>query len=262
MKSKKDSGQICELVTPKKPRQDGAQSLHRAISIIKTVAQYEEMGVRMSKIANKVNLPTTTAHRILSVLVKEGLIEHNPHSNHYHIGTELLEIGLKSKKYNIREKYRNALERISKITEETSYLLVRSGNDAVCLDRVVGTYPIQVLTFEIGQRRPLGIGGGSLAILAALSKEEIETIISANSSHYRLFRGRTADDVRQMVKMAQKNGFGLSIKNVAEDTIGLGVPVFDQKGNILAAISIAGIERRMGVQKQKEIAKLIKLEIN
>lgn len=241
--------------------QDGAQSLYRAISIIRTVAKYEENGVRMSKIASSVGLPTTTVHRILSVLAKEGFIELDPTSKHYHLGIELFTLGLKAHKFLIREKYRDALERIANKTGETAYLITRSGNDAVCIDRVLGTFPIQVLTFEIGQRRPLGIGGGSVAILSNLPQDEIEAIVNANSTRYQSYRGRSADDVMAIVKQAQIDGYGMSEKNVTEDTIGVGVPIFDQTGLISGAVSVAGIERRMGQEQIKIIVKLIKSEV-
>ena len=40
-----------------------------------------------------------------------------------------------------------------------------SGADAVCIDRRLGSYPVKTLTVEVGTKRPLGIGAGSLAIL-------------------------------------------------------------------------------------------------
>ena len=43
-----------------------------------------------------------------------------------------------------------------------------SRHDLVCIDRKTGDYPIKVFTVEIGIRRPLGVGAGSIAVLAAM----------------------------------------------------------------------------------------------
>lgn len=243
---------------PENSKLNGAQSLYRTLAILKVVADHNERGMRMSKIAEVVGLPTTTAHRILSVLVQEGFVEYDIGSKHYHLGIELFSLGMKAHKFLIRDKYRGVLEHVSKSTQETAYLVARSGNDSLCIDRVLGSFPIQVLTFEIGQRRPLGIGAGSVAILASLPQDELERIIADNAERYRVYRGRTPEDIWESVKNAQKKGYGMSIKNVTEDTIGVGVPIHDSSGSVTSAISVAGIERRMQPDQITKIVALIR----
>jgi len=242
-------------------RQDGAQSLYRAISIIKAVAQYEETGARMSKIAQRVDLPTSTVHRILTVLVSEDFIEYDQDSKKYHLGYGLYEIGEKARKFDIREKYQTALKNVSEKTEETAYLVIKSGNDGLCLDRIVGSYPIQVLTFEIGERRPLGIGAGSLSILSFSPDEISSSIIEANAEKYSSFMGRTKDDIHKMVLKTRRDGYALSRKNVDAETTGVGVAIKDEKGKVLGAMSVAGILSRMKPDRRKQIVEIIRSEI-
>jgi DNA-binding IclR family transcriptional regulator len=56
-------------------------------------------------------------------------------------------------------------------------------------------------------------------------------------------------------------GYGLSEKTVTPDTVGVGVVVKNSEGQAVAAISVAGIAKRMEPSKRKEIVKLIKAEI-
>ena len=253
-----DSSKIVKMDTY---RQDGAQSLYRAISIIKTVAQYEKTGARMSMIARKLDLPSSTVHRILSVLVSEDFIEYDQATKKYHLGYGLYVLGENAHKFDISEKYYSALKNVSEKTGETSYLLVRSGNDALCLDRIVGSYPIQVLTFEIGARRPLGIGAGSLAILSALPDDISNAIIAANAEEYRGFVGRTAEDVHKAIKKTRQDGYAQSNKVVNAETIGVGMVINDQKGKVLGAISAAGILSRMKPDRRRTIVEIIRSEI-
>jgi hypothetical protein len=37
-------------------------------------------------------------------------------------------------------------------------LVARTGDEAVCLECIEGSFPIKVLTLRAGDRRPLGIG--------------------------------------------------------------------------------------------------------
>ena len=82
------------------------------------------------------------------------------------------------------------MARIAEATGDTVFLTQRSGLDAVCVDRQEGTFPIKTFTLEIGMRRPLGVGTGSLAILSALSEEEIQAIVNSNPPRYGIRRLR------------------------------------------------------------------------
>jgi DNA-binding IclR family transcriptional regulator len=261
MKKKLSPEQDRKVIDKKAKKMDGAKSVHRTISIIKSVASYEETGVRMSQLAKKVNLPTSTVHRILSVLVSEDLMEYDDSSKKYYLGYGLYALGEKARKYKIREKFHIALKNVSVRTEETSYLIIRSGNDAFCLDRIVGSHPVQVLTSEIGQRRPLGIGAGSLAILSSLSDEVCERIIIENLDRYPEYMRRTAAEIRKMVKKTQRDGFAISKESIDLETIGVGVPIKNSTGEVIGAISVAGINSRMKRDRRNEIVAIIRSEI-
>lgn len=45
------------------------------------------------------------------------------------------------------------MDRLQAETQDTCYLTLRSGFDAVCLDRREGLSPIRVLTLDVGSRR-------------------------------------------------------------------------------------------------------------
>ena len=66
------------------------------------------------------------------------------------------------------------MRRLAERTQDTVFLSARDRDEAVCLERVIGDYPIKTLTLSIGDRRPLGVGAGSLALLSALSDRAAE----------------------------------------------------------------------------------------
>ena len=238
----------------------GTQSIHRVLSILKKVAQYNETGVRLSQLAKELELHTATTHRMLSILVKEGWVTMDPVSKAYHLGYEIFAIGTKANQFKLKDLFHGVLELIADQTGDTTYLVTRSGNDALCLDRIVGKFPVQVLTFEIGHQRPLGIGAGSLALLSAMPADQAELITKENEERYKIFN-RTGEEVRLAVKQSRRLGYGLSVKTVNPDTVGVGVAVTNSDGKAVAAISVAGITKRMGPTKRDNIVKLIKAEL-
>ena len=48
-------------------RQNSVQSIHRAIAILRAVSKYDEKGVRLSKVAQEVNLHVATTRRLLQL---------------------------------------------------------------------------------------------------------------------------------------------------------------------------------------------------
>ncbi len=238
----------------------GTQSIDRVLSILKKVAHYNETGVRLSQLAQELDLHVATTHRMLAILTKEGWLSMDPGSKTYHLGYEIFALGTKANQFKLKDLFHSVLERIADQTGDTTYLVTRAGNDALCLDRIVGKFPVQVLTFEVGHQRPLGIGAGSLAFLSSLPPDHAESIIMENEERYKLFK-RSSQEVLSAVKQSRRLGYGLSVKTVTPDTIGVGVTVTNSDGHAVAAISVAGIAKRMELSKREKIVKLIKAEI-
>jgi len=235
----------------------GTQSVHRTVLLLRTVAKYNKQGVNLSKITRDTGLHTATVHRILSALALEGFLSYDSVSKLYHLGIELHHIGMEAHHFSICERYHSVIEKIAEQTEDTVFLLIRSGNDVLCLDRVEGCFPIRTMTIEIGARRPLGIGVGSLALIAFLSKEEFETVLSDNQDRYPDYNGLTKKDIAKLAKKSQNDGFIVSKGLFHEGVTSVGVPVKDRHGKIVAAITVAAIDKRMDPSRRKEIAGLV-----
>lgn len=237
----------------------GAQSIHRAVAIIRSVAKYSEKGGgSLSKIAKDVDLHLATVHRILLVLAQEGFIIQDSVSKLYYLGLELFSLGSAAKRFSLREKYHSALERIAKEIEDTVFLLIRTGNDALCIDRVEGTFPIKALTVDIGARRPLGIGPGSLSLIAFLPEDQLEAVLSANKRRYPNYKNLTAEDIRQLAKKSRKQGYVISEAVFYEGAISLGLPIFNGRKTVEAAITVSAIPPRMDDKRCLKIFQIVK----
>lgn len=241
--------------------QEGAQSIHRTVSLLRTVAEYNGRGSRLSQIARKAGLPITTVHRILAALVSEGFIEHDPMSKHYHLGIELYTLGIKAQQFAIRDKYRMSLECIAQETEDSVYLVMRSGFDALCVEHIESKFPIRIMAYNVGSRRPLGIGTASLALLSFSRDYEIETILEANKLQYKKHNNKTVQNLRSLINLTRKFGYVFNEGNYMKGVNGVGVPIYNHQGNVVAAISVAAISERIDQARSKKIARLIKSEI-
>jgi len=130
----------------------GTQSITRGIGLLKIVAQGRPEGLTLAQVAERASLHRATAHRLLAALTRERLLEQDA-SHRYHGGVELWVLGeAAARRFDIRELCRLPLERITAETQDTVYLSVRSGYEAICVARYEGAFPIRTLSLnsEVG----------------------------------------------------------------------------------------------------------------
>ena len=239
----------------------GSRTIKRAVEILRAVSKLQNRGAGLARVAKEAGLPFSTTHRIITGLVEGGLVHQNPQNKKYFLSIEFFNLGAASQQFNVKDRLSVALDRICHRTEDTVYLMVKSGNEALCLDRLVGKFPIRAETLDVGGRRPLGIGTGSLALLAFLPDAQTEIIINANKLFYPSCKNLSADDIRGLVKKASKTGFVLSEELFFEGITALAFPIYAPNEGLIAAISVAAISKRLKKDRQKEVAKIITSEI-
>lgn len=242
---------------PKRPTSEGSQSILRAIKLIRAVAKNNDHGIKLSKIASKTGIHVATTHRILSVLCSEGILNCDPKSKSYRLGMEVYFLADSARQFFIRDQFRSALEKIAKETEDTVFLLIRSGNDVLCIDRVEGKSPIRMMTIDVGVRKPLGIGAGSLSLVAFLSDDEFEKVLAANADRYSQYR-MDADRLRSLGVSSRGMGYVVSDNLFHEGVTSIGVPIIDQQAEVIAAITVSTISPRMQLERRDEIAAFVK----
>ena len=235
----------------------GAQSIRRAVAILRAVANGGQRGSRLRDIAAACSLHTATTHRMLLALLEEGLLIHSADQKVYLLGPEILRLGARAQKQQvIAEQFTPTLTKIAQQTEDTVFLSIRSSLDAICLARFEGRFPIRTMTLEVGSVRPLGVGAGSLALCAFLPDAECETILRQNAGRYGAF-GLDEAEIRKMVLRAKTLGYALNDGRILESVTGVGLPVTDVTGEIVVAISVAAISTRMTPSRAKDIAGMI-----
>jgi DNA-binding IclR family transcriptional regulator len=113
--------------------------------MLRIVSEDSEHGLTLSRLAKTAGLKLSTAHRILSALIQEGLLNLNPETKHYRPGFRLLALGRSANQFLIRDTYRPALDSIARKTRDTAYLIIRDGYDSLCIDRVEGASRLRLL---------------------------------------------------------------------------------------------------------------------
>jgi len=233
------------------------QSLERTIGILKALAAAGTGQLRLSDVARAVHLSKPTTSRILSALCHQGLVAASRETKTFHLGPELVFLGWSAaQSFQLTRIARPFLERLAETTGDTAFLIVRSGTDAVCADRVSGSYPVKILTMEVGSRRPLGIGSGSLALFAALQDGEIEQILKINADRLAPFKAVRPARIRREIQLTRARKYALAEGHVVKEVTGVGVPIKDPQGHPIAAVSVATISSRFENGRQAALIRV------
>lgn len=232
---------------------NGTKSIGRALDVLQIIASGAPTGLQLKDISQQAGLTGPTAHRILLILEQRGLLERR--GRHYVVGRELTLLGLSSELRHFRELASPTLSMLSEKIEDAIFLSVSSQLDTVCADRKIGRYPIQVLSIEIGSRRPLGISVNGIAILSRMPQWRVETILDRNAE--RLAPYKTSRTVLlERVALARKQGYAHVSQAIVRGSSAIGVPILDAGGRPIAAVSSIAISSR---QRKPRVPFLVEL---
>jgi DNA-binding IclR family transcriptional regulator len=240
----------------------GVSSLHRAVSILKTLAcAAEQDGLRVSDLGKALGYTQATTHRLLQQLVDEGLVEQRPGSKRYALSLDFFALAARAGDTGgLRERCRPALLRLGAALGDSVFLLVRAGFDAMCLDRFEGPFPIRSFTGDVGGRVPLGIGQGAMAILANLPEGECEEILRHNVPRIRHLGALDEVYLRTEAAKVRAKGFANSNSGLIEGMAGVAVPVFDANGRVVAALSVGTLTARLEGDRLPVVVSLLQRE--
>jgi len=236
-------------------------SLAKAVRLLPIVADRNATGVNLSTVARKANLTIPTARRLLQGLVDGGLLSFDPYSKIYTLGIGLFNLagaaGSPRDFDALRLNLFPALTEISVITGDTAYLTVPYGDEALCISTFSGASPLSSNTLKVGSRRPLGVGAGSAAILAALPQDRCLQLISSYADTYGHYGDLTVAEVRRMVQQWRDHRYLVNNSVIIPNVSAIAVAVFDEAERLLAGLSVSTVSSQLGPQRQRDIVTVI-----
>jgi DNA-binding IclR family transcriptional regulator len=238
--------------------QHGVQSIRRALAVLRSLAESQRLGLRAAEVASRTGLTRPTAHRILNQLIDEGLVEQRQDPSRYLIGEQISMLALaRPVKSPILAAAEGELDRLREAIGDTLFLTVRTNLDTLCIARRVGAYPIQVLSIEVGARRPLGVSSAGTALLASLSEAQAEEIVARNEARFASYR-IDKRNVLQLIRVARRAGFALRHSGLVPGTRSISVAVADRSGSPVAALTVSAVTRRFPPRRESELAELLR----
>ncbi|WP_230486812.1 IclR family transcriptional regulator [Nocardioides anomalus] len=229
----------------------------RTGALLRAVAAAEPDGATTSGAARVAGLARPTAHRLLTALHAQGLVDRGPDGG-WLLGPELYLLGTAAaRRYDVTAVAQPFVRRLADRTQESAFFSVRRGEETVCLLREDGSFPIRSHVLHEGIRFPLGVASAGLAVLAYLPDREVADHLERAdlAAAYGAQHGTGA--LLERVARTREDGWAVNPGLLVEGSWGLGAAVFDADERPLGALSLTGIEQRFGTERRRELGALL-----
>lgn len=218
---------------------NNVQSIDRALDIIEVLSQ-ENDGLGVTEIASRIGLPKSTAHRIIATMAERGYLSRTD-KGVYKIGLKLIEAV--SCYINSLELQTEARPYVAQITAElglTSHLGVLDGDQVVYIEKMDVFSNVRMYS-QIGVRVHSYSCSLGKCLLSNFSANQIRKIM-ANCSFMR-FTKKTLGSVDELLADLDKvrnRGWAIDDEEAEIGHRCIGAPIYDYRGDIIAAISASG----------------------
>ena len=248
---------IMEQTSSRSRTVPGAQAVARAASLLRLVTARGD-GVSLQALARESGLSRSTAHRLLSALRVEGLVDQEDATALWMPGPELYLMGtVAAARYDVTEIARDIVRSLAVKTEESAFFSVRRADETVCLLREEGSFPIRSFVLSEGVRFPLGVASAGLAILAFQPDHDVDAYLERHPEmSERWGRAHDTAPLRTRLRETKERGYAVNPGLIVNGSWGMGAAVFDRDGRPEWALSLTGVEFRFGPDRLPQLVRM------
>lgn len=191
-----------------------------------------------SECATRLNMPRTTAHRMLVTLKIAGMLEATA-DGRYSMAMQMFELGSWAPQVKrLNDVATRHLLLLREMTGLVVHLAVRDRNSILYLMKAHRT--LDGLPTGIGRRGPLHATGLGKALLAAMPEEEARTIFEQTRRSFTPYTHQSWDTLSECLAETRRTGFSFDLEERKLGVCCLATTIKDGEGTPIAALSVVG----------------------
>lgn len=228
---------------------ESATGLRRGLTILFAIADAESasgQGLGVTQLAQVIGRDKSQVSRSLKVLAEFGVVDRDPTTLEYRIGSRLVALAGQSSHRRLLAAAAPLLRGLVEELGETAHLSVRQGVEVMTLlsespDRAVRT------AGWIGRTVPAYCTSSGVALLLDHELHELRAVFRGAE-----FRGAgpnapaSVEELYERISAARTRGFALADEEFEAGHVAAGAPVRDLHGQIVAAVNVSAPKFRFG----------------
>jgi IclR family transcriptional regulator, KDG regulon repressor len=230
------------------------QTVQKAMNLLEALVRSGQPR-RLTELARQLGLTKPNVYRLLSTLTVLGYVKKNPDTSLYSPTLKLWEMGsLLVRDVDLVSIAGPHLRKLCERCHESVQLAVFDAGFTVYVDKVDSAQPLKAIT-AIGSRVPATATSTGKAMLAWLPSESLD----AAFQHVKRYTPMTLirrKDIERDLEETRARGYAVNRGEFRVGVCGIGAPVRDRSGGIIASIGIWGAEKNILGPRREELADL------
>lgn len=207
----------------------------------------------VTELARLTGLNPSNVHRTLQTWSYLGFVAQDVDTGAYHTTLRMFEWGCRvADGFDVRRVAREHLARLARTTQEMIHLSVLDGAEIVYLDKIDSPQPVRAYS-EIGGRAPAHCVATGKVLLAYAGDAALAAL--PNPLPCPTPKSvRNVADLRVQLTAVRKNGYSINNEEWRIGVSGLGAPVFDQRGQAIAAVGLSAPSARLDAARMRKLS--------
>lgn len=231
-------------------RKHGAPNVRavtRALTVLKSFAG--KSGQTLAEVTSATGLDKGTARRLLLTLMDSGFVRHDAATQQYRLGFAIRQLAASvTGEFDLRATALPILNELASDLHMTVFLSVYEDGDTICLERIHDMRGIEVHWWPVGGTLPFNCGGAPKLLLSHRPDAQIDKTLKRPMAALTPRSITNPAKLRAELEKIRDRGWELAIDDVAVGLSALAVPVHDGEGNIVCAISVAGLTPQLAAR--------------
>jgi DNA-binding IclR family transcriptional regulator len=257
---KKSAPEAWDGVGPKPP-QYPIESVDNALKILLLFGERSE--VRLTDISDYLGVASSTAHRMLAMLLYRGFVRQDPVTKVYRPGTALTGVAYSIlQRFDFRKELHPFLERLNVELRETVHLGLLDGTMVRFIDAIESPQGVRVAS-RLGMSMPAPSTSTGKAMLAQLSQAEVHTLFPAEELEGLTDKSlRSRSELDRQLALVRKRGYAVSSEESEQGVSSVAVAFAPSRAPARLAFNVAVPTSRMSRQDQARIAKALQVAVH
>jgi len=235
-------------------------SVRRAIDILSAIALARDAGTspNITEIAEATGINRSTISRLLGPLVDARLVEQDAGTGRYRLGPQTARLGqIYLSQFDVQDVAGPILQELVDQTHETAHLGVMDESEIVYIDKVESPHSIRTVS-RIGARQPLCSTSMGKALLAYSEPAVVDAVIEHGLEPRTDNTITDRETLMRELELTRERGYAFDDQENERDIRCIGAPIFDHRGQAIAAISVSGPTTRVTPGHVEELSTLVR----